>query len=529
MATTRRREIKRRVAPFGHPDGAKGDLKAVQEHFVDFSGTPGSGGLASRPDDRTVRVLVGRKGVGKTIYLRRFQASASDEQSVFAAARETNPPATEDVLRLGQEFRADTVTETWQLIWRRGIQRSVVTRLLCTPILRDSLDEEVQEHLVSDFDEILRPARTPRPVYAEVADILRSFHTPKGLLHELNHPYWVELEHWLGVAMADVAPMYLYIDAVDDHFQRAPMYWLKCQKGLFLEVMEMVDREAWDRLHVVISIRDLVLSAVLRGEHAGRFKGSPSIRVLSWDYRTIRYFLQHKIARLDKTLLLRPNRSGVEAWLGRREIHNEARDVVEPVEDYLLRHTRLLPRDVVTLGNALCAEVAEAKAGERDELDSDAVRRVVGQAARGFADEQIRVCANQVASDQVPEHGGRHGSADFFVGSHEYSDGKASEITALLEEVGDDRFDRSEVSRLAKRSQEVLDGYEHVVDVLWQNGLLGYDSDEPRCDHAHFYAADADSFHLPMDKDSYVFHPSLPHLIRMRHVGRVPVRGYRKP
>jgi hypothetical protein len=279
MATTRRREIKRSVAPFGHPDGAKGDLKAVEHHFVDFSGTPGSGGLASRADDRTVRVLVGRKGVGKTIYLRRFQASASDEQSVFAAARETNPPATEDVLRVGQEFHADTVTETWQLIWRRGIQRSVVTRLLCTPVLRDNLDEDVQSHLTSDFAEILPKARTPRPVYAEVADILRSFHTPRRLVHELSDRGWVELEHWLGVALADVAPMYLYIDAVDDHFERAPMYWLKCQKGLFLEVMEMVDREGWDRLHVVISIRDLVLSSVLRvstrgGTRAPRRSGS---------------------------------------------------------------------------------------------------------------------------------------------------------------------------------------------------------------------------------------------------------------
>lgn len=529
MPTSRRRRITRMSAPFGHPDGAKGDLKLLQSHFVDFSRTSMSGGLACRPDDRTVRVLVGRKGVGKTIYLRRFQASASDEHSVFAAAREADPPATEDVLRIGQEFHPDTVTETWQLIWRRGIQRSVVSRLLCTPILRDSIEEEVKEHLASDFSDLAPTPRTPRPVYAEVSDILRSHNTPHQLLDELNHRNWVELEHWLGVALADVAPMYLYIDAVDDHFQRAPMYWLKCQKGLFLEVMAMLEREVWDRLHVVISIRDLVLSSVLRGEHAGRYRGSPYIRALNWEFRTIRYFLQHKIERLDDDMLLRPDRRGLEAWLGRSEIENLARGVTEPVEDYILRHTRLLPRDVVTLGNGLCAEVMEAKAAERTQLDADCLRRVVGQAARGFADEQLRVCANQIASDQVPERGGRHGSADFFVGSHEYSDGTASEIAELLEEIGCDRFDRSVVTRLAQRGREALQGYEHLVDVLWQNGLLGYDSEEPRCDHAHFYAADADSFHLPLDKVSYVFHPSLPHLIRMRHVGATPVRGYRKP
>jgi hypothetical protein len=526
--TTRRHQITQTSAPFGHPDGAKGDLKAVQANFIDFSRTSISGGLASRPDDRTVRVLVGRKGVGKTIYLRRFQASASDEHSVFAAEREADPPATEDVLRVGQEFNPDTVTETWQLIWRRGIERSVVSRLLCTPILRDNLDAEVRTHLTSDFEGLVPAVRTPRPVYAEVSDILRSFHTAHKLNDQLKAREWVELEYWIERALRDVAPIYLYIDAVDDHFQRAPMYWLKCQKGLFLEVMAMLEREVWDRLHVVVSVRDLVLSSVLRGEHAGRYRGSPHIRVLNWDYRTIRYFLRHKITRLDPEMLIRPEADGVEAWLGRTEIENEARGITEPVEDYLLRHTRLLPRDVVTLGNALCEHVSEAKAAGAHELDPAVLRRTVGETARGFADEQIRVCANQMASDQVPPRGGRHGSADFFVGSHEYSDGQATAIAGLIEEVGADRFDRAAMTRLGRRACEELQGYEHLLDVLWQNGVLGCESDDRCADAAHFYTSDTDSFHLPMDKDSYVFHPSVPHLIRMRHVGATPIRGYRK-
>src|SRR3954452_8942074 len=100
VTSSRRRRITHVSAPFGHPDGASGDLSEVQDHFVDFSGGLAAGGLASRPDDRTVRVLVGKKGVGKTIYLRRLQASASDEASVFAADRESNPPSTEDVVRV---------------------------------------------------------------------------------------------------------------------------------------------------------------------------------------------------------------------------------------------------------------------------------------------------------------------------------------------------------------------------------------------------------------------------------------------
>ena len=517
-------------APFGPPDGATGNLQEVQDRFVDLSRYTAAGGLASRPDDRTVRVLVGRKGVGKTIYLRRFQASASDEDSVFAADREADPPATEDVLRVGQLFDNKTVTETWQLIWRRAIQRSAMSQLLCLPWLRDHLEPEVADRLRLDFTGLVPAARTPRPVYAEVSDILGGVHAAHRLSEHLKHRDWADLEYWLGKALRDAPPMYLYIDAVDDHFQRAPMYWLKCQKGLFLEIMRLLQSDLGRRLHVVVCVRDLVLSSVLRSEHGSRYRRSPHIRLLEWDIRSIGYFLAEKIRRLGAAFMLQPSKSGIEGWLGRTTIGNPARGVEEHVEDYLLRHTRLIPRDVVDLGNALCEQVAELKAEGARSMPDDRLRRVVGDVARGFADEQIRVCANQIASDQVPALGGRDGSADYFVGSHEYSDGCAEEVVAVLEELGGDRFGRDAVERLADLGHERFGGHQHIVDVLWQNGLLGHDSMEPGAEHAHFYSpTGADSFHLPADKDSYVLHPCVPHRVRLRHVGRVPVRGYRRP
>jgi hypothetical protein len=523
--TSRRQRITRSSAPFGHPDGASGDLREVEDQFVDFSTASVAGGLASRPDDRTIRVVVGKKGVGKTIYLRRFQASASDEVSVFAAHRETNPPSTEDVVRVGGMFDNTTVTETWQLIWRRGIQRSAVSQLLCR--LRDHVDPEVAGHLASDFRSLMPESRVPRPVYAEVSDILSSAHTPHRLTEALKHRDWVELEYWLGRALREAPPMYLYIDAVDDHFQRAPMYWLKCQKGLFLEIMALLEGELGGRLHVVISIRDLVLSSVLRGEHAGRYRRSPHIRLLEWDYESIRFFLHEKISRLDREFMLRPAQGGVEGWLGRSRMRNEARSVDENVEDYMLRHTRLIPRDVVELGNALCRETAKAKAQGLRELPARTLRRAVGNSARGFAEEQIRVCSNQVSSDQMPAQGGRYGSADFFIGSHEYSDGPAGQFKLLLGELPGDRFDYPALVRFRERGRETMDGYDHLLDVMWHNGVLGYASLEDGATHTDFYSAcDADTFHLPPEMPEYVLHPCIPHLVPLRHLGH-PVRPRR--
>jgi hypothetical protein len=528
--TTRRRQITHSAAPFGNPDGAKGDLREVETDFIDLSRGATPGDLASRPDDRTVRVLVGKKGVGKTMYLRRFQASASREDSVFAASRETTPPATQDVLRVTQLYDAATATESWGLIWRRAIQRSVISNLLCRPSLRQNLEPEIEDELRNGYSALIPRCRVPRPIYAEVSDILGTAHTAYKLDDYLKHREWVEVEHWLGRALHDAPPIYLYIDALDERFQRAPMYWLKCQKGLFYEVMCMLEDEMGSRLHVVLCIRDIVLSSVLRGEHAGRYRQSPHIRKLEWDFMSVRFFLLEKIRRLDKAFLLDPTTDGIAGWLGRDSIRNRVRGVDERVEDYLLRHTRLIPRDVVLLGNALCHELAAVKAAGGRELPEDILRRVVAAAANGFADEQLRVCANQIAADQVPEHGARNGSVDYFIGSHEYSDGTAQQVVGLLEETGKDRFDHHTLQRLAQRGREELDGYEHLLDALWQNGLLGYDSMEHGASHAHFYASSEDDhFHLPTDKTSYVLHPCLPHRARIEHIGSNPVLPFRKP
>ena len=58
--------------PFGVADGHRADIDS--RAFVEIDPAVAHSGVASSPDDRTTRVLVGKKGSGKTMYLRRFQA-----------------------------------------------------------------------------------------------------------------------------------------------------------------------------------------------------------------------------------------------------------------------------------------------------------------------------------------------------------------------------------------------------------------------------------------------------------------------
>jgi len=72
------------VGPFGNPDGSRASIENVLHDFVDFHGNPAFGALAAPADDATSRVIVGRLGAGKTVYLRRLRNFQARQESVYA-------------------------------------------------------------------------------------------------------------------------------------------------------------------------------------------------------------------------------------------------------------------------------------------------------------------------------------------------------------------------------------------------------------------------------------------------------------
>ena len=72
-----------RENPFGNPDGARADLKEVEESFITYYPY----GLNFQKDKSNIlnkRVIVGAKGSGKTVYLRKIQ-------SILKERAENNP------------------------------------------------------------------------------------------------------------------------------------------------------------------------------------------------------------------------------------------------------------------------------------------------------------------------------------------------------------------------------------------------------------------------------------------------------
>jgi hypothetical protein len=514
-------------APFGPPDGARADLDWIERNFVDFADQPMLDDLAAPAGDRTPRLIVGKKGVGKTVYLRRFQKRAQDDGSLYADRIHHDVPPTEDVIKVCELYDVELAAEAWGWIWRRAIMRSLASHVLCQSLLRDRADPESLDLLAGAYGERLGSFARPRSIYSEVRAIASEARSSDQLARDLRHRDWDDIEDLLGEILMRLPPVCFHLDSVDEQFGSAPFYWLQCQKGLCQQVLELLrDHRFGNRLHVVVSVRELVRSALLQGEHSTRYIRTPHIRILEWDRESITHLLREKIRRLPSEFRMTTS-DGVKGWLGRDRIYNRARGVDESVEDYLLRHTRQIPRDVVQLGNELCADVARARSEGRTEVGDEAIRRAVALASKEFADEQIAVCGNHLASDTIPRDAGRNEYSDFYT-SAEYSRGVQDEVRAVIGAVRVDRFPLDELrGALAGLGNGILGSHPSPLDVLWLNGLLGYEPADDAGARSHFYGAyDVADFHLPVGYPSYVFHPIVGHSVMIKAAGDRPVRPF---
>jgi hypothetical protein len=511
------------IGPFGNPDGSRADLDDVLGEFVDFGGDPAFGALATPAADSSVRIIVGSLGAGKTVYMRRLQDYQSHQDSVYATAPQQDLPKTEVIVKACQWFSGQVLVEKWMQIWQRAIMRSLASHLLLRPELRRQLPDGLQHELSTQYTRLLDDFRRPRSVYSQVRDVINTQHTAHQLSTFLDEPLWDDLEEVLGEALGQCRPIYFYLDAVDEEFGHAPMYWLKCQEGLFYQVMRLLrDHRFGARLHLVVAIRDIVMSSVYKSEHAPRYYNEPHIRVLTWDRAALVYLLAGKLRKLPQDCLMRPAQGDptVRDWLGLPSVTNEW-GAKEKTEDYLIRHTRLIPRDVVSIGNELAEEVFRQKRAGRDRLPEQVLHDVVARCAKRFGDSQLAQCANQVSSDLMPSRAALHSYSELYTSTQVYISGILDEMRSILRLVGVSRFPRSELEGLRAIANPHFDGATDVSAVLWQNGLLGYLDQTGR---ERFYSlGDIEDFHVPPQVDHYVVHPVLARSIGLQTPVGAPV------
>jgi hypothetical protein len=506
--------------PFGSPDGDRTDFADAIADFVSFKDRRFRRGLGMDVTDRRARVIVGRKGAGKTLYLRRLQDSAKKDNSLYADDWQAKVFNSDSVLTVSEWYPDQSqAIEKWEAIWRCATLGSLVSHLLFAADLR-SADAKARERLRNDFKRLLPVFTQKESIYTQVVDILQRNRSKEELDEFLADRGWSALETLVENVLIAAKPVCFYLDALDEYFEHAPRQWLACQLGLFQMVMMFLKNPRMGgRLHIVIGVRDIVFSSRLSSEHKTKYLLSNNIRTLDWDRDAVVHLLDQKLMALDEEYQMKPEAMNpVERWLGHTEIINGL-DEAEPILDYLLRHTRLIPRDIVQIGNVLCAAIDKSADFDQPFLAHDDIRKAVRHAAREFGEESLLMVANQVTADAMPEGAHAEGYSNVYTG--EYKDdvphGKALQ-EALAEHLGDMlstlkvvRFSRKALEDFEKRVGRMIGGGENLLNTLWHHGLLGHIDGPVLSGSVTFYdaASPDDAMRLPRGMPGYALHPIL--------------------
>lgn len=532
VSTTNSREG---LSPFGDPDGARADLDDVTRGFVNFPNPLIWGGLSTNPGDLRARLFVGRKGSGKTLYLRRSREHTALSPDLHSRPLEVDPPDTESVMAFCELFPKYQAREYWQVAWRRAITRASISTILHTPDLRASLSSDLLTRFEKTYSSILPAsdrASHPVRIFDCLKDILLRCRTQNAASSYLHNSDWSAVEGDLTEALRATRPICFYVDSVDDNFQHAPMHWLECQFGLFECVVDLLrDPRFGQRLHIFAAIRDFVFIKKLKGEHALRNVTEHHIRPLSWDAEAINYLLAEKIRRLDRSFFKHPQGHTLSGWLGLDEVQNLRRSITERAQQYLLRHTRLLPRDVIVLGNLLCQELERSRWFNSIADPADAVRRAVHFASKLFGDELLAICAHQIAVDMLPDSAGRQGYAETYTGNYkatkEYVRTLVDDLREILSQLRNDRFGRAKFDALRAVGEKKFGTGVDIATILWLNGALGYVDGRSKDCVTFFFDLGKHDFRVPERKVSFALHSCLIDSTGIKGTGRpvVPCPG----
>lgn len=517
--------------PFGDPDGARADLVDVMQGFVAFRSHPAWGGIATNADDRKVRVIVGKKGSGKTVYLRRLQVSTLTEESVFSQSIQSDIPTTTQILEFCEICQGEQITEKWRELWRAALLSSLLTLFLYKGFFSDYLPRKRRDQAIIKFRSILPESELPHSAYDMLGYFISKFHTSSQFDNFMQQSIWVELQQELSEILKSSPPVFYYLDAVDEEFAHAPMEWHQCQKGLFYAVMRLLRKSGplGNHFHVTICIRDIVFSSILRSEHAGRYRNAPHICKLNWDTTRISYFLERKIEKLADKYFDDPKEPRtLKNFLSLEKIHNKGRDIDEDPLSYIVRHTRFLPRDVVELGNNLArAKLARRTNGKIDgNAWEDSIRTIVSRNARSFAEEQLSVCANQLASHERPIFSARHDYHELYTAGKEYIASKAIFFKEIIQCVGSEMFPPEKLQEVRSSLSDRLPDNVDPFAILWQNGLIACQFRKEDKQFCFFSLDDRDDFLLPEDASMFAFHSCINDAVRIKINSPQPIREH---
>lgn len=492
--------------PFGSPDAAN-DATPPPFELAELSAYAR---MAASGFDPLARVLVGRMGTGKTRYLIELRRLMALDDSCELSEIESDLPNLTAVTRLAEDLHLNPVerAEIWRMIWERAIVNAAMSWMA--------------------------PGNNQPPslVYREFARILRDHPTVPDLRAFLTDPSWDRTAHDFEQALANrPRPLCFFLDAVEEDSAHAPLYWLWCQKGLVTQVLRYARRPALaDKLRIFVAIRDQTWTQLQQTMSSARLEQHPVVRVLRWDAHLVADFFGYKIARLGSEYVLGTPADAVDtrhlvaAWLGTDKVDNSVRHVPEDITDYILRHTRLIPRDIVTIGNLLARQTFSAKRRGESRLSPARIRDAVAESARLSAAEELQWCGLEIISKQLAQSSTvldrRSIAPDEDAAAH-----ATDQLKDLLRACGTDVLTKERFRQFESEAQNQFGASIAFAPLLWRHGLLGW-SDQAEGPFTFITCATHMQHSMPPGGNHVAMHPMLIDALPVDATGQHPVMPF---
>lgn len=471
---------------FGNAEGSSEDAS----NFVAFDAGR-FGDLGLDVGDRHARVLVGRRGAGKSRYLRALELDAGridgDGLLVFPQKDESIWIPQMRWLHSAYPERFERI-DIWRQLWGCAVYASLASYLVYmhAPSRRSiHASDEDREFLRLFCDRHLGGTRVPMPIVAVMNQFLHRFQDRSRLGSFIANAMWHEVEDRVLRSVASSTPIGCYVDTLDETYAASPAAATDCQVGLLQWLArKYIDTTVSNRIHVVVTVRDTVFAAFSSGEHGRRYNRAAFIRCLDWSDEAAEYFLRRKIGMLPRSARAKPNEKDDPFlnWLGVSKVSNERRGGEEErVGDFIVRHTRFLPRDCVEIANALGQYVARRVAAGQA-VDPETIPQIV-------MDEAKAVCAKtlETVADHMVSLDPDHDRAVINNGFRQQVKGAIQ--STFVPALGSERFSRRTLEGADAAYTDAIggwtvsaDGKEVMLsDILWLHGLLGYeDTNGPR-------------------------------------------------
>jgi hypothetical protein len=471
--------------PFGSPDAS--NEASAPSPFIRFERPPDEARAISGDVNPDVRVLVGRMGAGKTRCLVEVRKHLEAERACELTPIDFDLPSLTYVTRLAEDLAVEPVerAEVWRKIWRRAIVRAALSHVMPRTQGRHSAAELPVDYLEGVDRRLIPDPGLPRSIYADFGAILRD-HAPVAQLRTfLDNPGWERVEYLFEELIRQrETPLCFFLDSGEEESSHAPRYWLWCQLGLVKEVLHVTQNERLeDKLRIFVAIRDQTWAELAKTGRPLMYEQHPRVRQLHWGPRSAARFLAEKIRQLPDDYLLAERtdsddpQSLVSAWLGVKAISNgRGPRVAEPITVYLLRHTRLIPRDIVSVGNLLTLEVLAAR-GRRDaKVPERCIQNAVSDAARLSANEELHACALEIIAQQLAA---ARNAADRrrTVPDEDAASRILEAMKDLLGRCEEDVIAREKLSEIDEEAAERLGASSSLADMLWRRGLVGWSVD----------------------------------------------------